>query len=550
MSFKAVITTTLQQSIWSKAIHTLSTINQTINFTITSNELLIWTMNSTDTTMCQISLYAEFFDEYCFEPGMIVFGEEGVQLIEDVKGWQHKLYSFQINGRHLSLLARKPDSDPIKKYTILINNTSTCPESMVNKLQIGIYTESLITKEFSPGFNPIKYDPIVIDLKYKKRFLDIYATSAESQESEMLDPRLVGVFEVVRRQLDNAKFNQSIAAIQRPKVLQPENEINFISMDSTIWKNFIATCTASTEEIKLDLNINKMVITAFSKGIYNLRKQDVLKQAISMSNSIDTQDLEHYCLFNTTEGHERDPKNLPTKQISFKLKDFKNFFTVNQAWKGSCIVNCWFCMPGDPVFFEIDRDEVKLTLVQITDDVSINGLAQQKKTIQPVARSPKKTANLLDKATSEAHKMRAGSTPPADSASSLPVRRNWHRNPVQSKLFLEDEEDYEGGVNITQDQLEQRMSSLPGSRALKRAATTVAWGATESRDDSPHEDQITILKKEKQKFLEHLKVRKLENKNHKNVAADNEDTRDTQGTDLGPTQQSLPKGLFDKLDMM
>ncbi|AET37967.1 Ddc1p Ecym_2218 [Eremothecium cymbalariae DBVPG len=529
MSFKALISSSNKQFIWSRVIQTLSSINESIRFTITSDELILWSMNSTDTTMCEIRLEAEFFDEYSFEPGLIVFGEEGVQNFKDLRGVEHKMYSFQINGRHLSILSRKPDNDNIKEFMLVIDNTTICPEAVANRLQIRIYTEALMTKEFNPGFQPIKYDPVVIDLKYKKKFLDVYAASAETQTSDTLDPRLIDYFGTVRKQLDQAKFNQGIVDIVRPKELLPADEINFISMDGLIWKNFIDTCNNITEEIRLDLNENKMIITAFTRGVYNLKTQDVLKQAVSISNSVNANDLEHYCLFTTSQEQHKYGRDGPTKRTVFKLKDFKNFFNANQAWKDHSVVNCWFCLPGDPIVFEMDRTGVKLSLIQITDNNANYEPSVKDTVIHPIMRSPKKThsplkaANPWKKTVQPIEK--TSFEPPvlktADSIKKLFVQESQlsdqpfnlsQNNPTNGSNPMRHNYDNHN-VHIDINDLPCPNDGLDGNVEHRndRSGTVIAWGATEVREPSPVTDQKTMLQKEKLKYLANLKRRKLEN---------------------------------------
>ncbi|CAI4038952.1 hypothetical protein SMKI_06G3040 [Saccharomyces mikatae IFO 1815] len=378
MSFKATITDSGKQNIWFRAIYVLSTIQDDIKITVTSNELIAWSMNETDTTLCQIRFEKTFFEEYEFKPHEIVFGDNGVQVIEDAYGNNHKLYSFRTNGRHLTTISRKTDGDGIKSFTIAVNNTSTCPESLANRLIVVIEMDSLIVKEYSPQFQPIKYDPIIINLKYKRRFLDVFGTAASDRNpQEPLDPKLLDVFKNTERELSSALFNEEVESdIRKRNQLTAADEINYVCCNSTLLKNFLDNCNINvTDEVKLEINVHRLSITAFTKAVYG-KNNDLLRNALSMSNTISTLDLEHYCLFTTVEDEKQERQSRckrkeHMKSIIFKLKDFKNFITISPSWKstqgGNDNISLWFCHPGDPILIQMQKPGVKLELVEVTD---------------------------------------------------------------------------------------------------------------------------------------------------------------------------------------
>lgn len=378
MSFKATITDPGKQNIWFRAIYVLSTIQDDIKITVTTNELIAWSMNETDTTLCQVKFQRSFFEEYEFKPHEIVFGENGVQVIEDTYGNSHKLYSFRVNGRHLTTISRKPDGDGIKSFTIAVNNTSTCPESLANRLIVVIEMDSLIVKEYCPQFQPIKYDPIIINLKYKRRFLDVFGTAASDRNpQEPLDPKLLDVFTNTERELTSALFNEEVESdIRKRNQLTAADEINYICCNSTLLRNFLDNCNVNvTDEVKLEINVHRLSITAFTKAVYG-KNNDLLRNALSMSNTISTLDLEHYCLFTTIEDEKQNRRSHSKrkehmKSIIFKLKDFKNFITIGPSWKsaqgGNDNISLWFCHPGDPILMQMQKPGVKLELVEVTD---------------------------------------------------------------------------------------------------------------------------------------------------------------------------------------
>lgn len=536
ISFVATINNISHQLIWFKCIHMISLVNQNIRFTIMSNELIIWAMNQTDTTMCQIRFFNTFFDEYKFDPSLITFGEEGLQTIKDNQGKIHRFYSFQINGRHLSILSRKPDTGIIKEFKLIINNTATCIETQMNRLQINISMESLVTKEYNPGFIPIKYDPIVIDLKYKKKFINVYGSQTKTHQS-ILDPRLLDYFELLKKELSSALFNDEINDMNMNNNTQTNDEINFISCDQWIFKNFIESASTAMEEIKLELSTRKMIMTAFTKGIYHIKSQDVLKQAVSMNNTISVTFLEHYCLF-TIDTHQNENKKNHDKRIIFKLKDFKNFLSVNQAWKQTCPLNCWFCQPGDPILFEMDRQDVKVSLVQITDNENILRNDILDTTIPP----PMKT---LDKSEHNPTNKSDTRKPPLCNTRISPAK-------ITKDLFVKDEYNSDDNkIDIhpnsnhhlkKEDQLYPSVMKASfnepySPKENNRMNTTIAWGEQEILHNNTY-DQISILKNEKLKYLTEIKQQK---RTYKDMNREENDDY----TEMGPTQVNKIKGIFD-----
>lgn len=249
-------------SIWRRAVQALGGLHEEVKITITQKELIAWSMNNTDTSMCQVSFKRSFFDSYEFKPEETVFGEEGLQQVEDKALDTHKLYSFRINSKHLSVLFRKPEHGNIKDLILGVHNGATCPETLANRFQITIHTENLMIKEYSPNIVPIKYDPIVINLRYKKRFIEVYGGSPETQE-EQLDPRLIEIFQKFDKELLDSYFNSDIVSnARRSRSLTPEDEINYLCCGHQLLKNFIDSCgTNATEEVKLEVSLSKLALS-------------------------------------------------------------------------------------------------------------------------------------------------------------------------------------------------------------------------------------------------------------------------------------------------
>ncbi|CCF60394.1 hypothetical protein KAFR_0K00390 [Kazachstania africana CBS 2517] len=590
MSFRAVISNADKHNVWYRTVYMLSTINENIKMTITSSELIIWAMNSTDTTLSQIRFSKTFFDEYEFRPYEITFGEEGLQVTADLRGNDYKLYSIEIKGKHLTTISRKPDGDTVTKFIISINNGATCSEALINRLLVTVEMESLIKKEYSPQFAPIRYDPIVIDLKYKRKFLDVFGTSAETTNpEEILDPKLIAVFNDLEQELSLALFNDNVRSeLRQHSQLSIEDEINYICCNQTLLKNFIENCNPNiTETIKLEINTRKMIITAFMKKI-NGKDDVILKNALSMSNTISTVDLEHYCIFTVEneapEGRSGAGRSKEgRKYVDFRLRDFRNFMNLLSSWKlqgngGVNNINIWFCHPGDPILIEMSRAGVKMQLVQVTEASMVSSKnsmegAIKKNTspnpVRPASGNGNMQATNMSplKSDMENHqdtRVNSRISPLKNVAPPIPVLRSNMpvELPVVRKLFVSEnsQEDHEANnVPYTSiagsipsnaheepnddnqhDAVDEQDFAIAG-----RHETTIGWGKRNSSeafndasDRVSEADRQMVLRREKAKYL-----RISDSGDGNEGSHDNDGNEAAQG--LGPTQPFKPKGLFD-----
>lgn len=556
MSFRAVISDPERQQLWFRTINVLATIYKDIRLTITPTEIIAWNINSTDTTLCKVRFCSQFFEEYDFRPREIVFGASGVQTINDSHRRDHKLYSLQINGRHLTTISRKPDGDAIKNFAIAINNTSTCPDTLTNRLLVHVEMESLISKEYTPQFEPIKYDPIIIDLKYKRNFLDIYGSASASStgHEEALDPKLVDIFTATRNELSNALFNdQSENNARNEDKLTVADEINYICCNQALLKNFIDDCNANvTEEFKLEISVHKLVMTAFTKAIYG-KNNDILRNTMSLSNTISVNDLEHYCLFTTTDDTSDTAvqKKDQTKAIIFKLKDLKNFLSIGSTWKTTQNdnLNIWFCRGGDPILIELKKNGVTLELVQVTDSNGSNITVEDHlaRTVIKKAISPKKRKTQAaneDLASSRISPLRKQNSIAENRRS--PLKEHLDATLAENqprKLFVTDDSQEttthrqwgRSDSNWTDEDLVSREATEPAEEPInpapvraERTGTTIEWGtrSLEPEENFSTLDRKSVLKREK---LKHFKAL----------------TESENPEGLGPTQISKPKGLFD-----
>lgn len=558
MSFRATFNSTEKHTIWFKTISALSTVHSDIKFTITSAELIAWAINTTDTTLCQVKFAREFFDEYEFKPWEIVFGENGVQIVSDHQGNDQKFYSLQVNGRHLTTISRKPDNDTISEFTLAINNTTSCPDTLANRLLVQVEMASLISKEYSPQFTPIKYDPIIINLRYKRKFLDVYGTQATTTAPEVsLDPKLLEIFDEAERELSTNLFKDKRDSHTKDKDhLTTEDEINYICCNQLLIKNFLDNCNPSiTEEMKLEINAHKLTVTAFTKAIYG-RNNDILKNNMSLSNTISTSDVAHYCLFTTIEDNdnensENNKRKDATKSIVFKLKDFKNFMAIGSSWRNgqSGNMNLWFCHKGDPLLVEVKKSNVKMELVQITESSGASVIRDSEHTTTRVISPPIRSTTQSS--------AREETAVPRISPLKAPVLggKQIRKSPLKStgdgaiavgersvtrQLFVKEEEERPlgGWRHEKTDAAPQKENAIGTAARAERSRTTVGWGQRPLEPD-PHVntmDRRSVLKQEKRKYLQGLQ----EEQKRQKIQSEEEDEEE-----LGPTQPSRPRGLFD-----
>lgn len=592
MSFRAVINDPEKHNVWFRAVSILSLIDENIRITITSDEVIIWAVNCTFTSLSQIKFSRKFFYEFDFKPHEIIFGDNGLQIVTDLHGNDHKLYSFQINAKHLTTVSKKPDTGTVQKFMIAVNNTTTCPEALANRLLVSVELDSLISKEYSPYFDPIKYDPIVINLKYKKKFVDVFGSSARTDKpGAQLDPNLIEIFQNAEHELSTALFNEDVKSeIRQKDQLTTADEINFICCDHALVRNFIENCNVNvTDEMELKIDTKKMTLTAFTKAVYN-KNGGLLKNAMSIANTFGTRDLEHYCLFTIVEqNNENKPTKESHKRLVFKSKDFKNFISMGSAWKNlqgntSNNISIWFCNPGDPILMEMSKEGVKVELVEVTDSTTFSSLSNDISVGKDVSNtnksnltfkdgkrdqvsssgrelflSPLKRTSALQNNTTVIKDSRIsplkqsmdslfskeGSTSPKRSLDprKLFVRSNSEESTQQNND--NDDLDLHHGNHAdslkndnetvhTNDRLEN--NHVNNIQQLERNQTTVGWGKrtaselneTDTSETAQDNDQRSVLKREKQKYMK---------RNKQN------DTQEDNG--LGPTQPSVPKGLFD-----
>lgn len=577
-AFFALINDTDKQNLWFRHIYFLSTISEEICLTIGNDFLIASAINGTYTSSCKIKFDKKFFDDFEFRPHEIVFGEAGLQSAKDPVGNLQKLYSILINGKHLTTISKiSTETGTINEFILSIDNTLSCSEAMANRLLVTIEMESLIQKEYSPQFTPTQYNPLLVDLKYKRKFVDVFGTTeTRSADEGPIDPKLVEVCNSIEAGLSKELFCDAIANEPRQGSYKSFDEINYICCDQALLKNFIENCNTSlTDEIKLQVDTRRMIMTAFTKAIYG-KGNDILKSAISMSNTIALTTLEHCSLFwveDDAPNSNRSEKQIKT--IVFKSKDFKNFVGVNSYSRQNVYsggyMNIWFCNPGDPILIELDKEDVRFQLLQVTDSTSKStsmqndmgsAVSRNMTSTQPSSATPLKTM-----------------APPIQR--SISIKKEFRNSPLRSilptdkggdylsrsatpkrKLFVRDDSsdednDYSDNHNplsepINNDipDLERRdglvdmqrkeNKAISGSNAqvkVHRSNTVIEWGSrstVKGNSRSSHNDTET-LKNQRKRLMEEERDGIDTRKQQKQ--------RDTEP--MGPTQPDLPKGLLD-----
>ncbi|CCK70250.1 Ddc1p KNAG_0D05110 [Huiozyma naganishii CBS 8797] len=583
MSFRAAIENQERLGAWYRGIYVLSSISDKIKLTISKDDIILWSIHSTDTSLCQLRYEASFFDEFVFEPYDIVFGESGLQIETDLKGHDHKLYSFEIDAKQLTTVSRKPDNDIIRKYSLSINNTTTCSESLINKLLVAIEMESLIMKEYCPQFQPIKYTPIVLDLQYKRKFLDVFGSNSYDKDYT-LDPNLIACFIEVSKELSNSLFNKSLMnqndLRDGDRPLESSDEINYINCNYGLIKNFVDNCQKSIfDDVKLELLERKMAITAFVKGTF--KGSEILQNALSMSNTMNTADIGHYCLFDGVEeehGGRSGQKKSP-KTLIFKLRDFKNFIGIGNSWKNIPItlsasrnndLSIWFCHPGEPILFQMNKGGVRAQLLLVTDStVGSSTIKSKEPTANNQMSNPsmdtsraasplRLNSNTRLQKTETASNLNSRSTSPFklvnSDIQSIPLRDN-RMSPLKDtaietttnerlssagkvvsarKLFVSDasQESNIDYPNVQNDNTSKAEQDMLAQLQMERSETTIGWGNRSLKEFPTKRPSAETRNPKKQ---------------HKMSPGEDADkgAEEQDAAGLGPTQAQNPKGLFD-----
>ncbi|KAL3232814.1 DNA damage checkpoint protein 1 [Nakaseomyces bracarensis] len=575
-AFAASITGTDKQNLWFRGIYFLSTISEEICLTISNDFLIASALNSTYTGSCKIKFDRNFFDDFEFRPHEIVFGEAGLQAAKDPLGNIQKLYSILINGKHLTTISKiSTETGIINEFSLSVDNTLSCSESMANRLLVTIEMESLIQKEYSPQFTPTQYNPLLVDLKYKRKFVDVFGTTeTRSANEQPVDPKLVEICNAIESGLSKELFYDAIANEPRQGNFGSFDEINYICCNQALMKNFIENCNTSlTDEIKIQVDTRRLIMTAFTKSIYG-KGNDILKSAISMSNTIALTALEHCSLFwvedESLGSNAKSDRQL--KSIVFKSKDFRNFIGINSYSRQNIFsggnMNIWFCNPGDPILIELDRENVRFQLLQVTDatsnSASINQSVELSRTSNTASTrnssmTPLKTmAPPLQHSISIKREVRNSPLRSILPTEKLTDNQSSHSTPKR-KLFVRDEdssdEEEHRAINQRGDRMQNSAESYSRNNlasnsnqgnesilgmdktiTVNRSNTIIKWGAPHSttNDKQRTHDEIGLLREKRKRLLD---------EDHNDSTSRKQ--KSSSSEQFGPTQPELPKGLLD-----
>lgn len=596
MSFKAVISESEKHTVWHRAVYILSSIDEKIRITITDEEIILWALNPSQTTLCKVKFEKEFFELLEFRPYEIIFGDSGLQIVTDSRGKDHKLYSFHINAKYLEMMSRKPENGTVRQFSIAINNTTNCPDTLTNRLLVHVESDSLISKEYSAQFQPIRYEPIVINLRYKKRFLDEFKASVQHDvPTGRLDPNLIEVYQAAEHELSTSLFNDDINIQDSAENDSEDTEINMISCNYNLIRNFVENCNVNlTDEIDLRIGSKNLTLTAFTKSITD-KNGSILRRAVRVSNMFQTSDLELCCILTEEDQADEGRKGNKSsyKKIVFKSKEFKSFLSMSNAWNNlrgntADIVNIWFCTPGEPVVMEMTKAGVKIELSEVTDGNSYVGKPQTMYTdrgpstnirqispsrnvsgarngtndVQSPSLKPLIPSNML-----HPHEKTIRDTRLSPLKQTIDVQSNENKRSFRykdlnpKKLFMEENSQQFSYDNVdmsrktkafqngnpvnssADDNMTDYRSSVTNDNIIlqpERSETTIGWGKRKSDSiDDESGSEVSIDKKranDKKSILQREKRRYV---NRRNQSGE----RDNEG--FGPTQMSTAKDIFE-----
>lgn len=596
MSFKAVINESEKHTVWHRAVYILSSIDEKIRITITDEEIILWALNPSLTTSCKVKFEKEFFEVLEFRPYEIIFGDSGLQIVTDSRGKDHKLYSFHINAKYLEMMSRKPENGTVRQFSIAINNTTNCPDTLTNRLLVHVESDSLICKEYSAQFQPIKYEPIVINLRYKKRFLDEFKASVQHDvPTGRLDPNLIEVYQAAEHELSTSLFNDDVN-IQNSEENDSDNtEINMISCNYNLIRNFVENCNVNlTDQIDLRIGSKNLTLTAFTKSITD-KNGSILRRAVRVSNMFQTSDLELCCILTDEDQIDESAKGNKSsyKKIVFKSKEFKSFLSMTNAWNNlrgntADIVNIWFCSPGEPIVMEMTKAGVKIELSEVTDGNSYSGKPQTMyadgdantnirqvspsrnvsgarngtNDVQSPSLKPLIPSNMLHPRETGIRDTRLSPLKQIIDEQSDDNKRSSRYNDLNPrKLFMEEDSQQHsydnGGVNSrrelpfqnnhgigssTDNSMSNYRSTVTNENMLlppERSETTIGWGKRKSDsldDESNSEGSIDKNCANDKKSILQREKRRYVNKPDKKNEKDNEG--------FGPTQMTTAKDIF------
>lgn len=155
--------------------------------------------------------------------------------------------------------------------------------------------------------------------------------------------------------------------------LSDEIRIKLMSIDIRILKGFLATVPTATEELMIEVLLERVSFTGFSRSA--LKDDDYLRQPMAVSVGLPIQDLTvcNVAPLNITEAHDY------TIKFSVGMKEFRLFIDLVTSLQNPMLedfedlsagklINIWFKTPADPVVFELEGSRLTVCFTQLGVD--------------------------------------------------------------------------------------------------------------------------------------------------------------------------------------
>ena len=349
MSFVGVIDSEKNKVIWSKAILSLAAISDHIKFIICPGSLSISAVNNAKTSHAEIVFKKTFFYDYWVDFSNIMPEGFDNDLEEDMGAeidGSKLSYSFVVNSKHLAILFKNLDAVDIDYICFKIHWSKEAQTNMKYKLLIEIKTKKLIIKKYQTSYQPVLKNQLTVSSVYKRELYDQQHKEGSGTVNE-------------------------------------RDRVNYIMIEQIIPKQFLDMIPASTEDFKIEIKNEKILLSGYTKQIQ--KDREYLKQQMSVTIALTLEEL-----LNTNLTAE-DISDQARKCINFRLRDFRNFMnlitSINIPTNGESnpdeylnlnkmismpnedYFEIFFKNPGDPILFELQNNpHILIQYVQITND--------------------------------------------------------------------------------------------------------------------------------------------------------------------------------------
>jgi hypothetical protein len=400
------------------------------------------------------------------------------------------IYSFSVRAKLLSMLFKKHEDD-VETFKISLDASDSCSLSLRYRLQIEMYTKRFIRKKFLPFYTPCSPETQKLSNYYKGTFFD--------QKQDPTTPITV----------------------------------SFLMIDVGTLRMFLDNA-GSTDQFKMEITRNEFSVTAFTRGI-SIKEKEILKQPMAVNMRFNTHELQDLMINDDDENNK----------VVFRLKEFKTF--LNLGLHGEP-VECWFKNGGDPILFEINKNNVTIRMILDTDnDVNI----------------PLPESNRFRRSRAKAQKQPIA----LDVDVNVALDENgMHLEHDKEPLFVPNDanESFEDRMNDIPDvpddetdNLDQEtLQSDPGQMGLiplepgSDSDARVTWG-------DPMTESLTLqnLVNARNQVIEDAKVQYMESLKRRKLDEQKQASPESQAVGLGPTQREdqfgptqnvdKTKGIFD-----